>query len=75
MTKFYYSEETFAIDLISEAYATSNPLKIIDLANEVLSIKLSEAEVKDYLNYTEDFEKESRFVSMANHFKEQEHEQ
>lgn len=69
ITNFYYSEKTFAIDLIQEAYNIHRPTDIVAKAEEILSIDVTLAEVMDYLNHTEDLEKESRSIQMADHFK------
>lgn len=63
-----YSEKTFSIDLVSDFYQTTNPLKIIKLCKEDLNIDLKMSEVLDYLNLEEDTEKESRYVQMKDIF-------
>lgn len=64
----YYTEKTFCIDLISEHYKTVNPEKIVQLCKEILDVELKISDVLDYLNLTEDFEKESRFIQMKDIF-------
>lgn len=66
----HYSERTFAIDLIGEAYKTSKPLEICAKAKEILDIDLSISEIRDYLDYAEDFEKASNSVEMREIFYE-----
>ena len=63
-----YSENTFSIDLVSDFYQTTNPLKIIKKCKEDLDIDLKMSEVLDYLNLEEDTEKESRYVQMKDIF-------
>jgi len=68
MSSKFYSEKVFAIDIISDIYKTTNPEKIQKESKELLDIYLSISEIKDYFNYTEDFEKESYTISMKQIF-------
>lgn len=64
MNKKLFSEKSFSIDLISDAYNTVDPVLISKKLKEDLNINLSPNEILDYLNYTEDYEKESYTISM-----------
>ena len=66
----YYSEQTFVIDLIRDAYKTDDVDLIRTKAKEDLATELSRAEIHDYLNHSEDYEIASRSISMREHFKE-----
>jgi hypothetical protein len=70
MTITYYSEDTFAIDLVRDAYKIKHPVKIAEKVKEVLDIHVSVSQVMDYLNYTEDFESTSNSISMKDLFDE-----
>ena len=65
-----YSEKSFCIDLISDYYKTSNPEEISQLIERDLNIRVTRNEVVDYLNYQEDYEKESRSIRMKDIFYE-----
>ena len=65
-----YTEKTFCIDLISDFYKTSNPSIIIEKSKEDLDINLTHSDILDYLEYEEDYEKESRYVQMKDIFYE-----
>lgn len=66
--KVIYNEKTFSIDLISDAYKTTNPFEICKYAKSDLNIDLTISEIIDYINYEEDFEKESYTISMKHIF-------
>ena len=68
----FYSEEAFVISLIADTYKTSDIDLIKHKAKEDLDTELSKAEIYDYLNHSEDYELESRSISMREHFKEYE---
>lgn len=63
-----YSEKTFAVDLISDAYPGSSPEEIARRIREELDIWITPGEVRDYLEYEEDFEVESNRVTLKNIF-------
>ncbi len=57
-----YSEIAFAIDMIAEAYKTSNPIVIAEKCEEDLDINVTIHQVMDYydLERMEDMEKAER---------------
>jgi len=63
-----YSEKTFIIDLVSEEYKTIDPNIIQDKIKEIFDKNYTISEIKDYLNYEEDYEKESWRIKMSEIF-------
>lgn len=64
----YYSEVQFSIDLIRDAYKTNDINLIKRKLESDLHMNVSKSQIKDVLNYTEDYEKESRTVKMKQIF-------
>ena len=54
-----YSEVSLAVDLITNEYGDISPVQICVKSKEDLDIIITPSEVIDYLNISEDFEKES----------------
>lgn len=63
-----FTEETFAIDLLSDFHKTTNPETIKEKALEDLDLELTISQIKDYLNREDDYEMESRYVQMKDIF-------
>ncbi len=62
VVKKRYSEIAFAIDMIAEAYKTSNPIIIAEKCKEDLNISITIHHVMDYyeMENIEDLEKSER---------------
>jgi hypothetical protein len=71
MITTHYSEVTFAIDIISDAYNTTDPVEIVAKSKEILSIDMTVSQVMDYLCHTEDFEYSSRSITIKSLFNEE----
>ena len=57
-----YSQLALAIDLVMNEYKVSNPIEIVELIQQDLSLYFTVHQVMDYLdiNKKEDYEKESQ---------------
>ena len=57
-----YSQLAIAVDLVSYEYKVSNPIEIVELIQQDLSLYFTVHQVMDYLdiNKKEDYEKESQ---------------
>ena len=64
----YYSELSFSIDLIRDAYKTNDVSLIKKKLKSDLGMKVSESEIKDCITHTEDYEQISNSVSMQEIF-------
>ena len=64
MSKKLYSELSFAIDLVSYEYQTSNPIIIAEKIEEDLNIEYTIHQIADYMNINklEDYEKQSNKI-------------
>ena len=67
MSKKLYSELSFAIDLVSYEYQTSNPIIIAEKIEEDLNIEYTIHQIADYMNINklEDYEKQSNKIKYA----------
>lgn len=70
--KIPYNEKILAIDLIQDQYNNLNPFEIIQKAKEDLNIILTIQDICDYLQVSEDFEKESRKIEVEYNYNEYE---
>ena len=57
-----YSQLAIAVDLVTNEYKVSNPIEIVELIQQDLSLYFTVHQVMDYLdiNKKEDYEKESQ---------------
>ncbi len=69
----FYSDSSFAIDLIADTYKTDDINEIYRRCNTELNIPVCKSEIYDYLNRTDDLEKKSNSIQMKDHFKEEEY--
>lgn len=65
-----YREDDFAIDIIIDAYHIRDPLFVSEKIKEDLNMDVSVSKIVDFLNYTEDFEKESWSINSKQIFYE-----
>lgn len=63
-----YNATTFLIDMIIDSKKLADPAEIVKYATEVLEEPLTISQVKDYFNYTEDYEKESWTIQLSDIF-------
>lgn len=70
----HYDEKQFGIDLICSTYKTRKSSVISVKLKEDLDIDATPSEIEDYLNYREDYEKESNSIAMADIFDRDEYE-
>jgi len=70
MSKQFFTESSFAIDIIADVYKTNDPIEIVEKCKDILDITLTIGEVLDYLCHTEDYESESNKVTMKRFFNE-----
>jgi len=63
-----FNSTTFLIDMIVDSKKLTDPAEIVEYATEVLEEPLTISQVKDYFNYTEDYEKESWTIQLTDIF-------
>jgi len=63
-----FNSTTFLIDMIVDSKKLTDPAEIVKYATEVLEEPLTISQVKDYFNYTEDYEKESWTIQLTDIF-------
>jgi hypothetical protein len=63
-----FNSTTFLIDMIVDYKKLTDPAEIVKYATEVLEEPLTISQVKDYFNYTEDYEKESWTIQLSDIF-------
>lgn len=68
MKNTYYSEMSFSIDLIRDAYKTNDVSLIKRKLKSDLDMKITESEIKDCITHTEDYEQISNSISMQEIF-------
>jgi len=63
-----FNSTTFLIDMIVDSKKLTDPAQIVKYATEVLEEPLTISQVKDYFNYTEDYEKENWTIQLSDIF-------
>lgn len=63
-----FNSTNFLIDMIIDSKKLTDPAEIVKYATEVLEEPLTISQVKDYFNYTEDYEKESWTIQLSDIF-------
>jgi hypothetical protein len=70
MVTIHNSDVTFAIDIICDAYDTTDPVEIVAKVKEILDIDVTISQVMDQLTYVEDVTVARKRVSMKEFFNE-----
>lgn len=70
MSIIHNSEITFAIDIIGDAYNTTDPVEIVSKSKEILNINLTIEQVMNELTYVESNMEANNRMSMKQFFRE-----